>query len=451
MLKEDSLALFGPHNASSRHTILSCGSAHTILLTARGKIISWGANGFGQCSRASVAPHVEPARPRYFADERVASVACGGVHTLVLTAAGRVLSFGCNATGQLGAGSITSSVQPVPQPVAMPLGATVAQIACGEEFSCALLADGTLLSWGFGGCGQLGHGARRSLKQPTQVQCEPLVHVACGAGHMAGVTATGAVLRWGYEGTWEALQERVSQLSQAGGSDSDIPGLAMRPHRSALETAMGKMRRANSVSAGRHCVVVVADGLASMVPREAATLMQRVTRARQKRAAALRAGRERFAVSVIHRHVTRIMVRRELARSAEEEIAAIRDAHAIRLQSHVRRRAQMRTLAKRRVMERQRLDMLELEAQRNKDRLRTLDRSDRAFGSNKVLPNFAARPPKGMPSGSPRRHKSKSSLTLSPAGLKSGSTVIGQSGVRGGNLRSPTPIPLHRERTGLNA
>lgn len=418
MLKEDSLALFGPHDADSRHTILSCGSAHTILLTARGSIISWGANGFGQCSRASVAPHVEPARPRFFADERVASVACGGVHTLVLTAAGRVLSFGCNAAGQLGAGSISSSVQPVPQPVAMPLGATVAQIACGEEFSCALLADGKLLSWGFSGCGQLGHGARRSLKQPAQVQCEPLMHVACGAGHMAGVTVSGALLRWGYEGTWKALQQRVAQLSQTGEDDSAIPGLAMRPQSAVLETAdtaaMGKMRCAHFVAAGRHFVIVLADGLALMVPREAATLIQRVIRARQKRMAALRAGRERAAASVLFRHFTRIIVRRELARSAEEELAAIRDAHAVRLQSHVRRRAQMRKLAKRRLVERHRREMLELEAQRDEDRLRTLDRSDRAFGRNQAIPNFAARPPKGAPSSSARRYKSKSSSTLSP-------------------------------------
>jgi hypothetical protein len=427
MLREDSLALFGPHDAASRHTILSCGSAHTILLTAQGGIISWGANGFGQCSRASVASHVEPARPRFFADERVASVACGGVHTLVLTAAGRVLSFGCNAAGQLGAGSITSSVQPVPQHVAMPLGATVAQIACGEEFSCALLTDGTLLTWGFGGCGQLGHGARRSLKQPTQVLCEPLVHVACGAGHMAGITPTGALLRWGYEGTWEALQQRVTQQSQVGADDSAIPGLALRPQSSVLETAdtaaMCKTRCAHSVSSGRHFAIVLADGLALMVPREAATLIQRVMRARQKRIAALRAGRERTAASVLFRHITRIIVRRELARSAEEELAAIRDAHAVRLQSNVRRRALIRTLAKRRIVERHRREMLELEAQRDKDRLRTLDRSDRAFGHNK-MPTFAAQPPRGVPSGSPRRHNSKSSSTPSQVRVNSGSTLV---------------------------
>jgi len=169
VLEEDELALFGPHGVSSRQATLSCGAAHTALVAARGSIVTWGANGYGQCGRASVAPQVEAARPRFFADEKLSAVACGGVHTLVLTAGGRVLSFGSNHAGQLGAGSLNSAAQPVPQFVGMPFGATVAQIECGEETSCALLSNGALLTWGFGGCGQLGHATLRSLKQPTQV------------------------------------------------------------------------------------------------------------------------------------------------------------------------------------------------------------------------------------------------------------------------------------------
>jgi alpha-tubulin suppressor-like RCC1 family protein len=64
---------------------------------------------------------------------------------------------------QLGDGGC--SRQPCPSPVLAKMPpAPVVQLACGEEFSCAVTADGRLLTWGFGGCGQLGHGSALSLK-----------------------------------------------------------------------------------------------------------------------------------------------------------------------------------------------------------------------------------------------------------------------------------------------
>eukprot|EP00967_Tisochrysis_lutea_P133005 scaffold232823_cov32-Tisochrysis_lutea.AAC.1 len=422
MLQTDSLALFGPNDVDSRYDALACGSAHTIVLTASGSIITWGANGFGQCSRASVAPHVDPARPRFFADEKLVSVSCGGVHTLVLTAAGRLLAFGCNAAGQLGAGSISSSVQPVPQMVGLPLGAVVAQIACGEEFSCVLLSDGCLLTWGFGGCGQLGHGSRRSLRQPTQVECDAkLKHVACGAGHMVAVTADGSLLRWGYEGTWDALQQRVHKMTELNADESSITGLDMRPRSTTLETAdsasMGSRRAALRVAAGRHFAAVLAEALTAMAPKEAATVMQRVTRARQKRLAALRAARERAAANVFYKHAIRFMVRRELARADEEAAIAIREKMATRLQAHARRRALVHKLAKRRLEESARREHLEFLARRDRERLATLERSHRALGSSKTMRvvggGFAATPPGGTPTSSPRRRMKASGLSAS--------------------------------------
>ena len=46
----------------------------------------------------------------------------------------------------------------------------IVQVACGEEFSCALTAEGALFTWGFGGCGQLAHGSALSLKLPKEAR-----------------------------------------------------------------------------------------------------------------------------------------------------------------------------------------------------------------------------------------------------------------------------------------
>jgi alpha-tubulin suppressor-like RCC1 family protein len=53
----------------------------------------------------------------------------------------------------------------------------ITQLACGEEFSCALTSDGKLLTWGFGGSGQLAHGSAMSLKLPKEVTCGALEQV----------------------------------------------------------------------------------------------------------------------------------------------------------------------------------------------------------------------------------------------------------------------------------
>ena len=84
------------------------------------------------------------------APEGCLQVACGAAHPLVLTRDGAVLGFGLNATGQLGTGG--ASPLPCPSPVVVQLppsrAMVITQLACGEEFSCALTSDGKLLTGG---------------------------------------------------------------------------------------------------------------------------------------------------------------------------------------------------------------------------------------------------------------------------------------------------------------
>lgn len=106
---------------------------------------------------------VAPAIAREDAIDVTVRVACGGAHTLILTEAGKLLACGLNACGQLGDGTHTDVPQATPMAVKLPPSTRVAQIGCGEEFSCALTSEGKLFVWGHGGCGQLGHGATSSL------------------------------------------------------------------------------------------------------------------------------------------------------------------------------------------------------------------------------------------------------------------------------------------------
>ncbi|KAL1507705.1 hypothetical protein AB1Y20_007318 [Prymnesium parvum] len=184
---------------------LSCGGAHSAMLTKEGGLYTWGANDYGQCGREGSKQGATPGPVHELATDRLVGVACGAAHTLALTEHGRLYSFGLNSTGQLGNGEQRADATPTPQPVRLSFGIAVSSVACGEEFSAAITHDGRLLTWGFGGCGQLGHGGAASLRVPQQVACEPVAQVACGMGHTVARTVNGGLLHFGYTGDWREV------------------------------------------------------------------------------------------------------------------------------------------------------------------------------------------------------------------------------------------------------
>src|SRR5438445_433783 len=78
-------------------------------------------------------------------ENAVVSVAAGGTATFALMADGTVQSWGSNGAGQLGDGTFVSHVAPAPVPGL----SGVVQIAAGNAHACALLSDGTVKCWGY--------------------------------------------------------------------------------------------------------------------------------------------------------------------------------------------------------------------------------------------------------------------------------------------------------------
>jgi len=93
-------------------------------------------------------------------DLKIAAIACGLHHTLLLTTTGRVIAFGFNSHGQLGVGDLIPRVAPVfvgRQPSdELEEEDRVIRIAAGAYHSVALTSSGRVLTWGYNGKGQLG-------------------------------------------------------------------------------------------------------------------------------------------------------------------------------------------------------------------------------------------------------------------------------------------------------
>lgn len=141
---------------------------------------------------------------------RIVQVSAGGglvrvAHSLLLTASGRVLSFGTGQYGALGHGY--SAAKQLPDVLRPAFVEALSHVRCicvsaGELHSAAVTADGDVYTWGDGFCGQLGHGDKRPQVLPKQVQQggledECVMTISCGSRHTLAVTEEGDVFSWG--------------------------------------------------------------------------------------------------------------------------------------------------------------------------------------------------------------------------------------------------------------
>jgi alpha-tubulin suppressor-like RCC1 family protein len=155
---------------------LDGGWYHKVALLGDRTLRSWGMNPFGQLGdgtttdRMRPVPVVDPMDPSGILQD-VTYVDAGWHHTLAVLADGTVRGWGHNSFGQIGDGTTTERHTPVP--VVDPSDPTgmlqnVRAIAGGEWHTVALHRDGTLQSWGENG-GRLGDGTWSSRLIPGPV------------------------------------------------------------------------------------------------------------------------------------------------------------------------------------------------------------------------------------------------------------------------------------------
>lgn len=214
---------------------LAGGERHALALLANGTVLSWGSNSFGQLGdgtststhRAIPAPVCAVGATDCAANplRGVRAIGAGPLHSLAVLANGSVVSWGDNGSGELGDGS-GAWVQKTPVRVAV---TDVVAVAAGASFSLALRSNGTVLSWGFNGSGQLGDGTTTGRPIPgpvcapgaTDCAANPLTGVTSIAAahtgsHVIAVRANGIPLMWGFNGNGE--------LGDGTTNDRHLPG-----------------------------------------------------------------------------------------------------------------------------------------------------------------------------------------------------------------------------------
>jgi Regulator of chromosome condensation (RCC1) repeat len=182
---------------------------HVLALTAEGTVFAWGNGQAGQLgigdlpvinfkthTPASIAYVPFPIQVPGLAG--VVGIAAGMKHSLAVMKDGTIMAWGENRFGQLGDGTVVNRTRRV---AVSGITNAVAVAVGGRDYSAALLADGTVMTWGLGHEG-LGHPFEREGPNPIPARVPGVTGataIACGAQHVLALSATGRVIAWGRE------------------------------------------------------------------------------------------------------------------------------------------------------------------------------------------------------------------------------------------------------------
>ncbi|MER6360589.1 hypothetical protein [Kitasatospora sp. NPDC001527] len=184
---------------------VTAGNSHSAAIGADGVVYTWGSLRTGVLGRTGdnkvPGPVVHSDGVTPFT---ASSLAAGSEHTLAISG-GRAYAWGLNVAGQLGDNTTETRTSPVP---VWDLANDIRQVAAGYRHSLAVTTAGALYTWGNNFAGQLGNGystqqgpgREMTWHRPGPIWAEDLTAVASVAGgmhHSAAATVTGKAFSWG--------------------------------------------------------------------------------------------------------------------------------------------------------------------------------------------------------------------------------------------------------------
>ena len=175
------------------------GLNHTLALTDAGVVWSWGLGTNGQLGRSPAQGTGDPPGTiPGLANVTVVEIAAAGDFSMARDTLGRVWTWGRNTNGQLGRNCVFGTCIDTFAPGMISGLSGTLGIAAGTSHGLAIATNATARSWGLNSSGQLGDGTTTQRNTPVTVSGLSNVGAIAGGGaHSLAASLTGSVIAWG--------------------------------------------------------------------------------------------------------------------------------------------------------------------------------------------------------------------------------------------------------------
>ena len=191
-------------------SMVDLGGTHSIALSANGRVFLWGNNNKGQLGDGTTVRTLTPIEiTQQFSlaeDDIIKSVSLGDMHSAALSSKGRLFTWGWNFYGRLGDGTTTNRFVPTEITSLFSLNneEIITKVVLGVSSSAAITSEGRIFTWGENASGQLGDGTISNKSTPVDItekftldEDEKVVDVSLGYVHMGALTSKGRLFTWG--------------------------------------------------------------------------------------------------------------------------------------------------------------------------------------------------------------------------------------------------------------
>lgn len=213
----DTIAQHAPRRIDALHgvrvTAVAASESHSLVLSDAGAVYSFGDDNAGQLGHDEAREQHTPKLIEALREVKISALAAGREHSLAVSEAGETYSFGCGRAS-LGHGDDRWEER-TPRLIEALRGVHVIAVAAGSEHSLALSEEGEVYSFGWNSHGQLGHGDL--LWKPTPRLVEALrgvriSSVAAGGSHSLVLSEAGDAYSFGWNGQGQLGCGRIAML-----------------------------------------------------------------------------------------------------------------------------------------------------------------------------------------------------------------------------------------------
>lgn len=148
-----------PDCFSSKIASVCCGAQHTVCVTRGGQVYSFGSNSHGQLGRGELGlvRTEHPHRIENLLGENITMAAAGSSHTICVSDKGCIFTWGSNGLGQLGIGDLVVVKTETPVSVfGFDIPSDIVFVCAGPQNNMVMSDKGVVWAWGDNMYGQLG-------------------------------------------------------------------------------------------------------------------------------------------------------------------------------------------------------------------------------------------------------------------------------------------------------